>query len=134
MILPIVIYTALACTYMGVDISWVYYEHTNRIEICTERDAEEQASTLVHEYGHFIWFKILTQAERDEYAVARQEMVDYLSNGNDYIFYHALNNSVEEDFAETIANIYYYKDQRPQFADLHAQTKSILKKAIWRSR
>lgn len=50
--------------------------------------------TLFHEYGHYVWYNVFTDNDREEYKNI------YLS-ANTYVSYYALEAGVHEDWAET---------------------------------
>lgn len=86
---------------------WAAYEgdaaalYSNRTDTIYFKRDYAKSSTYVmfklwHEYGHHIWYKTLTKAERERY-------IQIYSNCTGFVSQYALEQNHKEDFAETYA-------------------------------
>jgi len=91
------------------------FECNGVIYINNERTAKHQKEALFHEHGHIIWYYVITQKERDDYAEIYAESEKYVSE-------IAREGGVKEDFAETYRYLMLYdhspEDRRNFFKDL----------------
>ena len=117
---------AMAClSYPGnLDISGAYELDTKYIYVCTLRDKAEQERALVHEVGHWVWFNIYTDAQREEW---RQLWLKIDIHNPLPLYDGVIGAGIEEDFAIMFENQYYYKYVPPLYGDLAFHTKEVLK-------
>lgn len=117
---------AIAClSYPGnLDTSGQYELDTQYIYICTQRDKAEQERALVHEVGHWVWFEIYTDTQREEWKKLWLEIDIH----NPLPLYdEVIGAGIEEDFAIMFENQYYYKYIPLLYNELAAHTRGVLK-------
>lgn len=80
------------------DIDGAFDDNPPRIAILVETDGSADTFTFAHEYGHYVWYDLLSKGERREYSkiYARTK-----SNGHLVTGYAAEN--VEEGYAEAFS-------------------------------
>jgi len=59
-----------------------------------DRNNNQQLRALFHEYGHYVWFKVLSAKDRERYT-------QIYNSADVYVSYYALEGGVGEDFPET---------------------------------
>lgn len=123
-----IIYTglAIAClSYPGnLDTSGAYELETKNIYICTKRDQEEQDRALVHEIGHWVWYNVYTDLQREEW---KQLWLKIDIHNPLPLYDGVIGAGIEEDFAIMFENVYYYKYVPPLYDDLASHIKLTIK-------
>jgi hypothetical protein len=81
--------------YICWDIAWVYSIATKNIYLC-EWVIGDKEFYRQHEIGHYVWFNILTQLQKDRYEVEYKKATS---------FYREYSKVLIEDFADNYALI-----------------------------
>jgi hypothetical protein len=80
------------------DVDGVYENGPPRIAIRQNSDGDVDDFTFGHEYGHYVWFNLLSASDRQRY----QRLYDHLKSSGHLVTRYAGTN-VEEGFAEAFS-------------------------------
>lgn len=93
------------------DIDGVYDRNPPRIAVEIEQDGKVDDFTFAHEYGHYVWFELMTKADRRAYEAVYKQSKSDKHLVTDYAAV-----SVDEGFAEAFS-FYVNLPQDLQYRD-----------------
>ncbi len=100
------------------DIDGVYESHPDRMALRLPPKRDIDMYTFAHEYGHYVWFHLLSDSDRRRYDVIYQHV-----RATGHLVTPYAQNGVEEGFAEAFS---FYAAQPPILAARDAASFQFL--------